>query len=95
MEALDVVVADPVVVTVHVMALALSVPFDCPVVVLAQVANLVESKEAWRLGEVAGGAILERSSSQSVLIFVLQVESSSESRQAQNELMRWTAILEP
>ena len=95
MEALDVVVADPVVVAVHVVALALSMPFDRPVVVLAQVANLVEGEEAGRLGKVARSAVLERSGSQSGVLLVLQVESSPESRQAEDELVRWTAVLEP
>jgi hypothetical protein len=57
MIALDVIVANPIVVLVHVMALALTQPDLIPIAVFLLLTNLVVAQESRGLGELTLGAV--------------------------------------
>lgn len=95
MKALYVVIANPIVLVIHVVALALRMPHRGPIVLLSQLTNLVVGQKARRLGEVAHGAIFEGSRRQSVLFLVPQLKCATKRWQAQYEFMWWTAFFQP
>ena len=79
-----VIVTNPVVVLVHIMALALTQPDLRNIAALLLRADLVVAQETSRLGEVALGAVREAPGGQAVLCSVPQIERSSVGGQTQD-----------
>ncbi len=91
-----VIVANPVVLLVHVVALALILPHLIPLTVLLLLfANLIVAQEPGGLGVLALCAVREASRRQAMLGLVFQVECSTVGWNSQHDFIRWTAILDP
>lgn len=95
MKALDIVIADPIVLAIHVVGFALRQPHVSPVLFFFELTNLVVAEEARCFGEIAVRGILVTTGRQAVLTLVFQIETTSVGWQAEHDLMRWTSILDP
>ena len=60
MKTLQVVIADPIVVAIHVITFALTCPHMSPILLLLQLAYFIERQKTGRLGEISRCSIVKR-----------------------------------